>query len=178
MSPEAVIDLQVEAFNRGDVDSLAACYADDATIANPISDEAPLSGLAAIRERYAALFIELPDVRMAVLRRFIVGSIVTDHEDIPSLGAQAVATYEVKDDLIRRAWLFGPLQASADACSHPQPKEYLISCSISALSPPRHSGGLRAPDKVMGAVFPPAPTPPPSICLLGALRFESAERLR
>ena len=111
MSPEAVVDLQIQAFNRGDADAFAATYAEDAVIQNAMSDDPPIRGRLAIRDHYAAMFLALPELQAAVAERLTVGKLVADHEHLPSLGARALATYEVEAGLIRRAWLFGPLTA-------------------------------------------------------------------
>ena len=111
MSPEQVVDLQIGAFNRRDADSFAATYSVDAVITNLTSREPPICGRAAIRDHYAAIFEAVPDLRASVAGRLIVGDLVIDHEHLPSLAAQAVATYQVEDDLILRAWLHGPLPA-------------------------------------------------------------------
>jgi len=109
MGPEATVDRQVEAFNLGDAEAFASTYSLDAVLINAMSDDPPLCGRVAIRDHYAAMFKALPDLRASVEERLVVGNLVTDHEHLPSLGARAVATYQVEGNLIRRAWLFGPL---------------------------------------------------------------------
>ncbi len=60
MRPNAIVRLWVEAFNRCDVDALAAYYAEDAV--NHQVAEAPVRGRAAIREMLAAGFAAAPMV--------------------------------------------------------------------------------------------------------------------
>lgn len=108
---ESVIDLQVEAFNRGDADAFAATYAPDAIVRMVMSDDPPLVGRGAIRDHYAAMFAALPNLTATVEERLVVGHLITDHERISDLGVRALVTYEVEESLIRRAWLFGPLPA-------------------------------------------------------------------
>lgn len=60
MRPRAIVRLWVEAFNRRDVDALAAYYAEDAV--NHQVAEAPVHGRAAIREMFAAGFAAAPMV--------------------------------------------------------------------------------------------------------------------
>lgn len=111
MSPEQIVDLQIEAFNRRDADAFAATYAADAVITNLTSGDPPICGRTAIRDHYAAMFEALPDLHASVAGRLVVGNLIVDHEHLPSLGARAVATYQIEDNLIRCAWLHGPLSA-------------------------------------------------------------------
>lgn len=111
MAPQQVIDVQVEAFNRGDADAFANTYAPDAVVTMVMTGDPPLVGREAIRDHYAGMFAALPNLTATVEERLIVGKLVTDHEHIPYIGARAIVTYEVEDDLIRRAWMFGPLPA-------------------------------------------------------------------
>jgi limonene-1,2-epoxide hydrolase len=54
MKPGQLVEAWVEAFNRADVDALAAFYAEDAV--NHQVAEAPIRGRAAIREMFASGF--------------------------------------------------------------------------------------------------------------------------
>jgi limonene-1,2-epoxide hydrolase len=54
MTPRALVQAWVEAFNRGDADALAVFYADEAV--NHQVAEGPVVGRAAIREMFAAGF--------------------------------------------------------------------------------------------------------------------------
>lgn len=109
MAPGSVVDRQIEAFNRRDADAVAATYAMDAVITNAMSGDPPIQGRPAIRDHYAAMFGAVPALQATVAGRLRVGNLIIDHEQLPILGAQAVATYEVEGELIQRAWLFGPL---------------------------------------------------------------------
>lgn len=111
MGPEGVVDLQVEAFNRGDAVAFADTYAVDAVITNLTSDETPICGRKAIHEYYAAMFEALPDLRVSVEGRLAVGNLIIDHEHLPTLASRAVITYEVEEGLIKRVWMHGPLPA-------------------------------------------------------------------
>jgi len=113
MSPEAVVDLQIEAFNRGDADAFAAFYAEHAEISYPLSGDTPVHGREAIRDHYTAMFTALPNLRASVAGRLVVGNVVTIHEHIPGIGAEAVATYAIVGGQISRAWLFGPIPTTA-----------------------------------------------------------------
>jgi limonene-1,2-epoxide hydrolase len=54
VTPRQLVEQWVDAFNRGDVDALAAFYADDAV--NHQVAEAPVRGRSAIRDMFAAGF--------------------------------------------------------------------------------------------------------------------------
>ncbi|WP_174873536.1 nuclear transport factor 2 family protein [Vogesella oryzae] len=78
MTPEQVIQAQLDAYNRKDLDALLACYADDACMyLYPATLVA--QGHAAIRERMALRFAE-PDLHARLLQRVVLGSVVIDDE--------------------------------------------------------------------------------------------------
>lgn len=64
-----VVTAMFEAFNRHDVEAMAALYADDAFVNSP-DFEAPKRGPEAIREIYGAYFASSPDIRDEVTRIF------------------------------------------------------------------------------------------------------------
>jgi hypothetical protein len=107
-NPEAVVQAQLDAYNAHDVEALVAIYADDAEqFQHPATPMA--RGAAQLRARFSARFAESRP-RAQLLNRIVAGNIVIDHEHIHSQfpeGAgrqEMVATYEVVDGRIARAW--------------------------------------------------------------------------
>lgn len=68
MSEHDPVQLQVEAYNRRDLDAFLACYAEDARIRD--GRGAVLhDGLDAIRQRYGALFERDPELHASITAR-------------------------------------------------------------------------------------------------------------
>ena len=68
-----VVAAMFDAFNRHDVDAMAALYADDAVIESPDFD-APRRGPAGIRATYVPYFEGSPDIQDDITRMFASGS--------------------------------------------------------------------------------------------------------
>ena len=69
---EAVVERLFDAFNRHDIDALAALYAADARIVSP-DHEQPLHGPEGARAIYAPLFAQFPDIRDEVAGMVVQG---------------------------------------------------------------------------------------------------------
>ena len=67
-----VVAAMFDAFNRHDLDAMAALYADDAVIESP-DFEAPRRGPAGVRETYTPYFEGSPDIQDDVTRMFASG---------------------------------------------------------------------------------------------------------
>jgi len=111
--PRELIDRQIAAYNRRDLEAFVACYASDATIVQP-DGSLLASGHDEIRARYGELFDQSPDLRAEIRNRIEVGSVVIDEEHItgfvlPGMPPEihAAAVYRVVDNLIREVHLFG-----------------------------------------------------------------------
>jgi len=112
-APRDIVDRQLAAYNRGDLDEFVACYAGDARVVQP-DGSLLASGHDEIRARYGELFDLSPDLRAEIRNRIEVGSTVIDEEYLtgfvlPGMPTEihAAVAYRVSDDLIREAQLFG-----------------------------------------------------------------------
>lgn len=111
--PVAIVQAQLDAYNAHDVAALLAIYADDVQhFAHP--DTLLAQGSAQIAERFKARFAaSRPQARL--LNRIACGKLVIDHEIVTSFNEagsseqELVATYEVVDGRIARAWFHFPL---------------------------------------------------------------------
>ena len=105
MTPEAVAQGQLDAYNAQDIDAYMAFFADDCVIAD-FNGPVTSNGVAAIRDRYAAMFAKFPENKAELLNRIVVGNTVVDHEDvIRAPGGErffACAIYTIKDAKIVR----------------------------------------------------------------------------
>ncbi len=107
ITPESVVQRQLDAYNARDVDALMATYAE-----NLQQFEYPatllVSGAAQLRERITVRFSE-PNLHARLIRRIVMGQVVIDHEEVTRTfpeGAgkfELVAIYEVRDGRIATA---------------------------------------------------------------------------
>src|ERR1022692_4630975 len=112
-TPSEVIDRQVAAYNRRDVQGFVACYAPDAKVVQP-DGSLLASGRDQISSVYGGLFENSPSLRAEIRNRIEVGSVVIDEEFVtgfllPGMPTEihAAVVYRVANDLIRDAHLFG-----------------------------------------------------------------------
>ena len=108
LSPESIVQQQLDAYNSRDIEALLAIYADDAQMFEHPSTLLA-SGAAELRERFVARFRE-PDLRAVLLKRIVAGPIVIDHEKVIRTFPEGtgeielVMIYEVKNGRIAKAW--------------------------------------------------------------------------
>ncbi len=112
VTAEAVIQRQLDAYNRRDLDAWLATYAEDAQ-----QFEFPgtllASGHSQIRARSAPLFTE-PNLHAQLIKRTVIGNIVIDQEKVTRTFPEGpghielICIFEVRDGLIRNAnFVFG-----------------------------------------------------------------------
>lgn len=107
LSPAAVVQAQLDAYNRKDIDALLSTYAPDAQ-QFMLHGECFARGHEEMRQRFLARFEE-PDLHARLLSRVVVDNIVTDAELITRNFPEGRGTlemlciYEVVDGLIQRA---------------------------------------------------------------------------
>jgi hypothetical protein len=107
MTAEEVVQAQVEAYNRRDIDAFMALHSPKAIIYNLPDNTVIVEGHEAIRERYIGRFTN-PDLHAEIVNRIVLNNRVIDHEHVhgiePNRIVEAIAIYEVEDDLIQRVW--------------------------------------------------------------------------
>jgi len=108
VTPESVVQRQLDAYNAKDVAALLATYADDAELFEH-PDKLLARGAAALRERFTARFSE-PNLHAALQRRIVMGNFVFDHELVTRTFPEGAGTlevvmiYEVRAGRIVRSW--------------------------------------------------------------------------
>jgi hypothetical protein len=102
---ERVVQAQVEAYNRHDLDAFLDCYAPEVAIYQ-FPDKRLFAGRDAMREQYGRLFRRAPDVNVKITQRIVKGDTVIDHESGSANGRRftAVAIYRVADGKIVGVW--------------------------------------------------------------------------
>jgi hypothetical protein len=106
-----VVQRQVEAYNRRDLNAFVACYSDAVEIFRMPATEPTLSGRKQIAEFYASQRFGIAGLKAEILDRIVSGRKVVDHERVHGLGTdpkELIAVYDVVDGLIRRVWFFSP----------------------------------------------------------------------
>jgi hypothetical protein len=112
----AVVQAQVEAYNKHDVDAFLSCYADNATVTWLDGKKAPVQGTDALRKEFAFLG-KIPAAGAGfgvdIVMKTITGPTVANVEHMRGLPPNAppvpdtLVVYEVRDGKIVNAW-FAP----------------------------------------------------------------------
>lgn len=108
MSPEFIIQKQLEAYNKRDIHAFIALFDENCQI-HRFGEQAPfLTGKGQIREFYQELFDRSPQLYSKIITRTVIGNKVIDHELISgrkgsSEAIELVMIYVVENDLILSA---------------------------------------------------------------------------
>ena len=81
MTPAAIAQGQLDAYNAQDLDGYMSYFADDCVVAD-LHGEVTMRGAAEIRARYAKTFAQFPENRARLVHRIVIGATVIDHEDV------------------------------------------------------------------------------------------------
>lgn len=105
---ERIVQMQVDAYNRHDIDGFVASYAPDAVLYDHPA-EVQSRGTEAMRVSYGRMFTGAPALHVRIAERIVQGSFVIDHEvvtGVPGSDAPltAVAIYEVRAGRIQNVW--------------------------------------------------------------------------
>lgn len=109
MTPEALVQAQLDAYDAHDLQAFIACYSEDIKVYRPPAAEPVLAGKAAFADFYATQRFNRPALRAQVLNRMVLGNKVVDHERIAGLGdapLEAAAVYEIKGGFISTVWFY------------------------------------------------------------------------
>tara|TARA_B100000949_G_C14096425_1_gene372227 strand:+ start:344 stop:700 length:357 start_codon:yes stop_codon:yes gene_type:complete len=106
LSPETIIDRQVDAYIRRDAEGFAALYEADACCAYLPSGKVIAQGRGEIEREWARTFSHGP-IELEIRKRMKLGRFIIDHEivrfgDAPA--TSAVAIYLVGAEGIRQVW--------------------------------------------------------------------------
>jgi len=110
VTPEALVQKQVDAYNAHNLDAMVACYGPSIefwTMDGKVRGE---KGVAALRAGYADLFKTFPKVKVKILNRISQGAFVIDQEQAEGMGQAPItvtAIYEIVEGKIVRVWFIG-----------------------------------------------------------------------
>jgi hypothetical protein len=106
--PGEIVQAQLDAYNRRDIDAFLAVYDDDIELILLASNEVFCRGKSCMRDLYEKLFDNHPNLHCKLHARIVCGRFVIDREEVTIDGAKppvhAAAIYETRDGLINRAW--------------------------------------------------------------------------
>ena len=108
-SLEAIIDAQLAAYDRRDVEGFLSYYSEDAKLFDH-PNQLTESGKEQLRTRYQRSFSN-KNVRAVIVKRIVFDRFVIDHERLtghPDGLIEAVAVYEVKDGKIITVTFYNP----------------------------------------------------------------------
>ena len=83
----AIVQRQVEAYNRRDPEAFVACYSNDVRVFRMPAAEPAVSGRTELRDFYLKERFNRPALHAEVRQRIAIGNKVIDHEHVTGLGA-------------------------------------------------------------------------------------------
>jgi hypothetical protein len=86
MSSE-LLDRQVDAYNRHDLDAFSACYSENVKVRDG-QGQTLMSGIVAFRRQYDEWFTTYPDLHVEVRNRMASGTWAVDEEQVTMAGNQ------------------------------------------------------------------------------------------
>jgi imidazolonepropionase-like amidohydrolase len=108
--PQAIVDLQIDAYNRRDLDAFLRCYADDVVGVLMPSGTFMFRDRDVWRDSHRQVFAENPELHCTIASRVVDGRFVVDQEVISGMKAapplRRAAMYEVEGRQIKRVWFF------------------------------------------------------------------------
>jgi hypothetical protein len=107
MTPEEVVQKQLEAYNKRDIDGFMSVIDKNVTIHNFATGEITLEGFDACKQVYTDLFEVSPELHSKILTRTVFDNKVIDHEYITGRKGsdtpiELVLIYEVKGEKITK----------------------------------------------------------------------------
>lgn len=107
MTPEQVVQKQLDTYNARDIDGFMSVMSDDVSLYN-LGQSTPISsGWTEVKNIYNNLFDKSPRLRSELVNRIVMGNVVIDHEKITGrMGNKDVlelsVIYEVRDEKIHK----------------------------------------------------------------------------
>lgn len=101
-----IVQVQLDAYNKQDVEAFAATYADDVEIFEFGQEKPYLVGKEELKKSYASFFKENPTNYATLQGRIIQGNYVIDKEKVTSdkYDFSGTAIYLVENNLIKKVW--------------------------------------------------------------------------
>ncbi|GAB4157342.1 MAG: hypothetical protein Tsb0033_09110 [Winogradskyella sp.] len=102
-NPETIVNDQLEAYNKRDIEAFTKTYTKDVKLYE-FPENLTTNGREELRKRYDIIFKSVPDLNAEIMNRIVLGNKVIDKEKATINGKTyyAIAIYEVKDGLISK----------------------------------------------------------------------------
>ncbi len=102
-NPEIIVNKQLEAYNKRDIEAFMATYTKDIKLYN-YPNELRTEGQTAMKKSYLSWFERTKDLRAVIKKRIVIGNKVIDQEHVIANGQtfNAIAIYEVENGLIKK----------------------------------------------------------------------------
>jgi len=105
--PEKVVQANLDAYNKGDIEGFMSYFSSDILIRDFDSGVVTAEGKKEVREIYSELFKASPDLHSRILKRTVFDNKIVDHEYITGRNGsqeplELVLIYEVRDSKIFR----------------------------------------------------------------------------
>ena len=104
LTPDNVVERQVAAYNKRDIEAFLATYSDDVTLVN-FPGDLMYTGKSEMRARYETMFRDSPALNCEIASRMILGNTVIYHERVTGrVGGtiEVLAIYSVAKGKITR----------------------------------------------------------------------------
>ena len=106
-SPPTLVDLQLVAYNKQELDDFLICYSEDIEIYN-FPDELICKGKEAMRNLYRISWNENPDQQATIINRIHIANTVIDQEHVTGRSngvvLNVIAIYKIKNDKINKVY--------------------------------------------------------------------------
>lgn len=109
MSPEAIVQHQLDAYNARDLARFLASYAETVRVYRPPAAEPAIEGKAAFAAFYATQRFNRVNLHAELVNRMVLGNKVIDHERITGVRDspfEIAVVYDVAGGLVQCTWSF------------------------------------------------------------------------
>ncbi|MEY8760947.1 amidohydrolase family protein [Chryseobacterium tongliaoense] len=107
ITPESLVQQQVNGYNARNIDAFLEPYAEDVEVYT-FPNKLLSKGKEAMRKDYSRIFERMPDLHCEITNRIINGNFVIDKESVSgmrkSVKVEATAIYEIKNDKISKVY--------------------------------------------------------------------------
>jgi len=82
MTAEQIVQANLDAYNKGDIDTFMSSFSEDITMHNFDDGKITAQGLDSVRAIYEPYFKASPNLHSTILKRTVFGNTIIDHESI------------------------------------------------------------------------------------------------
>jgi hypothetical protein len=107
LSPEQIVQKNLDSYNKRDIEGFMSSFSDNITIHNFADQKLTANGLIEVRKMYKELFELSPNLHSTILNRIVFDNKVIDHESIMGRRGskeviELVLIYEVQEEKIHK----------------------------------------------------------------------------